>query len=201
MKLGISGIEFIEGDAVSHYPGFEELVTSPRDPDRILVFTPAYRSFLSMMILWIFTVVVVLALNVWSYQWTAAYPRSLISDLPMRWLAVVPMAILLEILRRKYNQVYIFGIDKATQIVGRLWFTYNETVIEYGDVRSINVVQSFWGRIFDFGRVDISTAAQEDSELQLDGVIAPEELAALVDHLRTYSRELDSHTERARTND
>lgn len=200
-KLSVSGIALVEGDAVSHYPSFEELVTDPRDPDHILVLTPAYRSFLSMMIFWIFTVVVVLMINVWSYRLNTAYPGSIVSGLPTRWLAVVPMLVLLEILRRKYNQAYIFGVDKATQIVGRLWFTYNETVIEYGDVRSINVVQSFWGRIFNFGRVDVSTAAQEDSELQLDGVISPEELAALVDHFRTYSRELDSHTERGRTND
>jgi len=201
-KLDISEFSFyLREIAVIHYPRFEELIQNRPDHDRILVLTPAYRSFLSMMMLWILTVVVVLGLNVLTYRWGLAHPYSIVNQFPARWLAIIPLCILLEILRRKYNQAYIFGIDKATQITGLLWFTYNETVIEYGDVRSINVVQSFWGRIFNFGRVDISTAAQEDSELQLDGVISPEELAALVDHFRTYSRELDSHIEGARTND
>ena len=186
---------------MSHYPSFEELVQNPTDPERILALTPAYRSFLSLMIFWIFTVVVVFTLNIWLLQWNRAHPMGLLYNFPARWLALVPLALILEIIRRKYNQAYVFGVDKATQQTGRLWFTYNETVIEYGDVRSINVLQSFWGRILNFGTLEISTAAQEDSELVLEGILNPEELASLVDQLRTYSRELDNHHEGARTND
>lgn len=191
-------LAFFEGLAVSHYPTFEQLVSNPRDPETLLVLTPSYRSFLSLMIIWLFSVLVVLLVSIAVYR----SPYSFINTLPVRWLALIPLALLLEIIRRKYNQAYIFGIDKATQKIGRLWIAYEETVIEYGDVRSINVVQSFWGRVFNFGTVEISTAAQEDSELQLEGMINPEQLAALVDRMRTYSRELDrAGSEGARTND
>ncbi|NMC61844.1 MAG: PH domain-containing protein [SAR324 cluster bacterium] len=186
---------------MQHYPSFEELVKDPKDPEKLLVLTPAYRSFIGIMVFWILTIIVVFGLNIFMYKLSSANPNHPLSALPARSLAIIPFLILLEIIRRKYNQAYVFGIDKAIQKTGLLWFTYNETVIEYGDVRSINVLQNFWGRILNFGTLDISTAAQEDSELSLQGIVEPEELAALVDQLRTHSREIAGHIEKARTND
>ena len=169
------------------YPSFEELVRKPHNPEKLLALSPAYRSFLSLMVLWFITVLLTLLVNLQAYRFSATYG----SLFPVRWLALIPLLVLLEIVRRKYNQMYVLGSDKATHKNGLLSLTYNETVIEYGDVRSINVIQSFWGRVFNYGTVEISTAAQEDSELILPGIIAPEELSELVDNLRTYAREQD----------
>ena len=184
--------------AVSTYPSFETLVKNPQNPDRLLSLTPAYRSFLSLMLIWFVTVFLTLFVNLEAYRFGLSFS----SAFPLRWLALIPLALLLEIVRRKYNQRYDLGSDKASQKNGLLSLTYNETVIEYGDVRTINVIQSFWGRVLNYGTLEIGTAAQEDSELVLTGVISPEELSDLVDRLRTYARDLDLHGhEEIRTND
>jgi hypothetical protein len=52
------------------------------------------------------------------------------------------------------------------------------------------VKQDIWGRIFNYGSVDVSTAAQTENELIIDGVLHPWELAMLIDRIRSRSYRL-----------
>ena len=108
----------------------------------------------------------------------------------LRWLAIVPVGMLLEVLRRFHDDLYVFGLHKVMHYNGRLSLSYNVPSIKYAHIRSVTVNQTMWGRIFDFGDVLIQTAAQDGNELAVEGVRAPEDLAALVEELRNNSRKL-----------
>jgi hypothetical protein len=63
-------------------------------------------------------------------------------------------------------------------------------VVKYCDVRAISVKQDIWGRIFNYGAVDVSTAAQTENELIIEGVVDPWELAMLIDQIRSRSQRI-----------
>ena len=99
---------------------------------------------------------------------------------------------LLEIIRRYNNDLYVFSLDKVTKEQGRLSLSYSVPVVKYLDIRSVTVVQDIWGRIFDFGTVELSTAAREGSELFVEGIRDPEGLASFVEDCRTHQRNRQS---------
>jgi hypothetical protein len=103
------------------------------------------------------------------------------------YLYSVPLVIAFEILRRKYNDIYILSKNRLTHFRGRLSLSYNVPVIRVEDIRAINVVQDFWGRIFNFGDVIIGTSAHIGPEIVVTGIRNPEGLALLIDELRRRS--------------
>ncbi|MCB0352557.1 MAG: PH domain-containing protein [Bdellovibrionales bacterium] len=112
----------------------------------------------------------------------------IIRSLSVHWLLVVPLLFLAETLRVHHDDLYIFEKTKVTHQGGRLSLTYSVPVIYYRDIRSITVRQSLWGRIFDYGIIELSTAAQGETEMFIEGVGTPDELAVLVDELRVLNR-------------
>lgn len=115
-----------------------------------------------------------------------------IKHLSPRLIAIIPLLILLELLRRLHNDLYIFGMHRLTHLRGRLSFSYNVPVIKYADIRAINVMQDFWGRVFNYGDIAIGTAAHDGNELVISGVNAPVELATLLDQLRSQSMSVEA---------
>lgn len=117
---------------------------------------------------------------------------SLLSQNAPRILAIVPLVILLEILRRLHNDLYIFSLHRLTHLRGRFSLSYNVPVVKYADIRAINVIQDFWGRIFNYGDISVGTAAHEGNEIFMSGVKEPEKLAMLLDNLRSYSLRVET---------
>jgi hypothetical protein len=118
--------------------------------------------------------------------------QAVLRVLSPRWLALLPLGILLEIGRRYYDCLYIFSVHQVTKIEGRLSLRYNVPSVKYADVKGVVVHQSFWGRLLDFGAINLGTAAQEGDEMVIDGVLSPYELAEFIDKLRSYNLGVDT---------
>jgi hypothetical protein len=104
-----------------------------------------------------------------------------------RWLGFIPAVFLLEIFRRRHDDLYTFAENRIMHRAGRLSLNYRVPSVQYTDIRSIRVVQSIWGRMLGYGNVELGTAAQEGVELTLEGVLAPQDIADLLDGLRAHA--------------
>lgn len=56
--------------------------------------------------------------------------------------------------------------------------------VRYRDIRNFQVRQSFFNRLFGVGRVQISSAGQDDIEVDVGGVPSPYDLKDLIDAQR-----------------
>lgn len=106
----------------------------------------------------------------------------------VRWLALLPAIVLLEFFRRLYDDLYIFREERVLHHDGRLSLNYIVPSVRYSDIRAITVYQNIWGRLLDYGVVEVGTAAQDGAEVSLIGVRDPKGLARLLDELRNYHR-------------
>lgn len=162
------------------YPSFEEIVA--REGDRELFAT--YRSFNSLLpLILIFLVVAGLSV-ILTVIFSQGLVLSKFLNFSPRWFSLPAVIILLEILRRRYNDKYILGREILSHIGGRIALKYYIHIIKYSDIRAVNVVQSFWGRILNFGTLEVSTAAQGEGDVFFYGVKSPEELAQIIEQFR-----------------
>lgn len=99
-------------------------------------------------------------------------------------LYLIPLGFAIESLRRYHDDLYIFERERIVHKGGRLSLQYSVPSIRYIDIRAITVNQSIYGRIFDYGSVELNTAAEDTSELILSGVRSPIELARVVEDIR-----------------
>ena len=159
------------------YPSIEELI-SGEDNDNLLEFKRAPISLFPLFFWAGVFVVLIISL------------MSLLEQPALRWLAILPVGLLLESLRRFHNDVYTLGLHKLVNYHGKLSLSYSVPTVKYAHIRSIAVNQSVWGRMFSFGDVVIQTAAQDGAEMIVEGVPAPEELAALIEDLRNNSQRM-----------
>ena len=160
-----------------HYPLATELLKT--DQDTLLTLTRSARSLLKMIFFVVVSFIVVAVLM----QIMSRY------DLPVRWLGLLPAGILAETVRRYYDNVWVIGRDRVTHYRGRLSLSYAVPTVRYTDMRAINVDQDIWGRILDYGNVELGTAGTDGFELVLIGVRSPTRLAEMLDELRTASIE------------
>ncbi|GEM_PF-1018870 len=172
------------------YPAFEEITS--RQGDKELLAT--YRSFNSLLPL----IALFLILATFSFSLTAFFSGgaggSVLQFLNFspRWFALPPALVLLEIIRRRFNDKYILGREILQHIGGRIALRYYIHIIKYSDIRAVNVVQSFWGRMLNFGTLEVSTAAQGEGDVFFYGVRSPEELAQLIEQFRAENQKRHS---------
>ena len=171
------------------YPDFDSLSEVPTK-SRLLEVRRSFRSILSLILVCAASVVIVYLIIYYAHVSGFYKNLPLLRHFSPRYLGVIPLLFLLEIVRRRHDDLYIFGLHRLTHLKGRFSLSYNIPVIKYSDIRAINVSQDFMGRIFDYGSVSIGTAAHEGNELLVAGVRAPEELAKLIDDLRSNSLRL-----------
>lgn len=172
------------------YPSLEALeqrLATSTDPVLFKVPRPL-RSILSHLF-WLFvTTAIVIGIDL-------LFPNFQPPDLPiirhfsLRWLALIPIVVLAETIRQQQNALYVLERHRIIQYAGRLGFNYKVPIARYVDIRCINVRQDIFSRILNYGDVLIGTASEGGNELKLEGVIAPRELAALIDGLRSKSSE------------
>lgn len=167
------------------YPTLEELLKAP-DPERALQVTRAVRSIISGIALFLLSAIAVYAINVLFYDWQPPQDIPFIRHLSPRWLAVIPAVIVLELVRRYHDDLYVFGVDRVQHYNGRLSLAYSVPALRYSHIRAITVYQDILGRIFDYGRITIGTAGHDGSEICMAGIRNPRVLAQLIYDLKLY---------------
>jgi len=130
---------------------------------------------------------VVLVLNVFFYKSSPA-DIPIIRYLSVRWLALIPLLVGLELIRRYNDDMWVFSGDSITHYRGRYSLAYQLPSIRYAHIRAITVRQGLVGRICNYGSIDLGTAGKEGNEITLIGIVAPRKLAQLLEDLRDYSR-------------
>ncbi len=118
--------------------------------------------------------------------WRSKIPY--IGQFSFRWFAIIPMGILLELVRCYNNDLYVLERERIVHHAGLLSWTYHVPSIRYYDIRAVQVNQAIIGRIFNFGDVELSTAAQEHSELVITGIHNPREFCRLIEDMRSWHR-------------
>ena len=87
------------------------------------------------------------------------------------WLIIPIILIIIDILKTNVEKVEFFD-KKVTERKGLI--SKNETETTFKGVVSVNVQQSFWGRIFNFGDVYVDLVGKNN--LHLEKIAKPYEL-------------------------
>lgn len=174
----------LELSSMAQYPDVTELVSKQGEKILLSVYR-SYLSILSDMALFVVALAIVVALN-------AAFIS--VTD-KLRWLAILPILLLLNIFRTYFNQVSHFELHRITSYTGRLALSYGMPTVKFIDIRALNVQQDILGRIFDYGDVRLGTAGVNGWEIDMHGVRAPRELARLVNDMRNWNFDHRSHEE------
>ena len=87
------------------------------------------------------------------------------------WLIIPIILIIIDILKTNVEKVEFFD-KKVTERNGLI--SKNETETTFKGVVSVNVQQSFWGRIFNFGEVYVDLVGKNN--LHLEKIAKPYEL-------------------------
>ena len=187
---------------MSYYPSIDEILRryeQAKDRDLVIIETKrSWRSILSNMLLFFLATLGVVGLNI-------AFPGANLLGyftseyrISLRWLALIPLGCFLEVIRKYHDDLYKFSAHNLTHYEGRLSLNYSVPNIRYNDIRAIVVTQDIWGRLLDYGDVEADTAAKDKSEVHINGVRAPQELAEILEVLRTHSRK-DTNEESSET--
>ena len=168
------------------YPNLQELIKS-NDKNSLLEVRRSVRSSMSAVMLFLFSAIAAYSLIYYLRDWSPPQDIPLVKYISVRWLVLIPAITLIELVRRYHNDLYVFSLHKLTHKRGRLAMSYAVPVIKYAHIRSVEVDQDIWGRILDYGNILVSTAAQEEVEMLIEGVRSPVELATLIEDFRTFS--------------
>ena len=172
---------------MSAYPTYESLLRSA-NPKEVLHVKRSISSILSLCAGVFISILVVLAINLFFggvLELSAFSPNY--PDISLRWLGIVPALLLLNVLRAYHNDLYVFGLHGVTQYQGRLSLNKRVPYVKYSDILSLKVRQDPWGRVLNYGDIDLDTAADAGVEMVVAGVSNPDELSRLVEQLRLNS--------------
>lgn len=162
---------------MASYPDYESLKNNP-DKEKLLEVKRSIRSIFPLIFWFIVSASGVL------YLMDFLDGEADMGWFSPRWLAVIPALFLIEIARRRYDDLYTFSDQRVQQFHGRLSLKLLVPTIKYIDIRSIEIHQSIWGRILNYGDISLGTAAQAEVELELLGVVSPIELSQIIERLR-----------------
>jgi hypothetical protein len=169
------------------YPSLQELYDKA-EGEELLVLRRSPRSILGFIISALFSFIVV-CLIVYNFGGLRLpIDLALFRFLGPHVLFIVPIGIGLEALRRFHNDLWIIERTRIIHKGGRIALNYSVPVIKFGDVRGKQVAQTVFGRIFDYGDIELGTAAHDDTELKIQGIRAPTKLVKLLDELTRDAR-------------
>ena len=176
---------------MSYYPTFDELIGGT-DSTRLLEVRRSFRSVISSIALFVFCAAAVYVLNYFFADARIHTTIPVIRSLSTRWLAIIPALVLLEIFRKYHDDLYVFAAHRITHYEGRLSLYSTLPSLKYVDILSITVRQDIWGRLLDYGNIELDSAGTSEVELTISGVRRPAELALIADQFRVYSTALGS---------
>ena len=142
-------------------------------PMRVLRLRRSLLSFLPSIVVTVLAALVVAGLEVLATQSELAPEILTRSSWMVRVLAVVPGAMLLSLLWRYFNEIYVFKPHVICHHQGMLSLAYSMPVIDYRDIREVVISQGLLGRLMDYGDIFIGTAATNDLEMRLRDVPDP----------------------------
>jgi len=147
-----------------------------------------WRSELGRMILF-------LVLSVGTVILSIRFPSSIISGplfdiagysihlrLPVLW--VLPFITLSLSFLKIFDVRYLLDDIGVEATEGILRWRKRVTRLNFTDIRSLETDQSLLGRFFDFGNLEIGTAASGDVEITLSGIGSPKSLQRLIQEQR-----------------
>jgi hypothetical protein len=169
------------------YPTFEEATNRAEDDSFILRVYPTLYARFSLAVIFVLatTATVLIAFKVCGGGSSSTCHPNII-----RGIGLIPIGFLLSLLHFRFDNAYLFDDTNIYREEGRVSFCFKNPSIRYADVKGITVYQTFWGRVFNFGSIELGTAANEGNELIIKNVRAPQELAALIEafqQLNIYS--------------
>ena len=69
----------------------------------------------------------------------------------------------------------------------RGWLSRSITEVWHRDVRNVQLDQTFFQRMFDTGRIGISSAAQSGIEIDVSGLQGPDKIKSIIDRYRAQA--------------
>ena len=97
-------------------------------------------------------------------------------------LVVVGIPILLVwYLRARSTELTITNLRTRLH---RGWFSRSITEVWHRDVRNVQLDQTFGQRLFNTGRIGVSSAAQSGVEIDVSGMLAPDKIKDIIDSYR-----------------
>lgn len=173
------------------YPALEQILSNAGeqiDKNTILFETRrSFRSIMSNALLFIITLIAVIAITTYLPSGNLLGFITQKFHLSTRWLGVIPAILLAEMVRKYHDDLYSFKLHNVTHYDGRLSLSYSVPNIRYVDIRAMVVDQDIWGRILDYGNIQLDVAAQEGGEVLFVGIRDPESLIDLIESLRQNS--------------
>lgn len=160
------------------YSSVEEAINPPEDRPFILRTYPTLFARFSLTVIFIFATIGTVLI---AYRACGVAESSSCHPNVIRWIGLIPIGFLLSLLHFRFDNAYVFDDTNIYREEGRVSFCFKNPSIRYADVKGITVYQSFWGRVFNFGSIELGTAANEGNELIIKNVRAPHELAALIE--------------------
>ncbi len=70
----------------------------------------------------------------------------------------------------------------------RGWLSRSITEVWHRDVRNVQLSQSFFQRLFDTGRIGVSSAGQDGIEIDVSGLRNPDAIKGIIDEHRAISK-------------
>lgn len=174
---------------MKHYPDAQQLLASKNGNKELFDAKRSLLSILSIIFLCLSTTVAIFLLDLIAHY----FHFNILNYFSIKWLYIIPSVIGLEILRRQYDQLYVFTRDTITEHKGRLSMSMVVPSIRFEDIRSISVEQDIVGRIFQYGNIKIDTASTSTDELEITGIRYPRELALLIEDLQIESLKRRKH--------
>lgn len=98
---------------------------------------------------------------------------------------ILRLILLLELVRRYFNDVYKLDLNKMIQHSGMISLNYRISSIKYQDIREVKIEQTLSGRLLGYGDICIGTASSSQYEVILKSVFRPKILAEWVNQART----------------
>jgi hypothetical protein len=173
------------------YPDLATLLESGPQSGELLRVHRSWRAEISNMLLFACSVIAVVMLNIYFRDFKAPEGSPLSGILSTRWLSIIPAMLLIEMVRKFHDDLYVFELHRIACYEGRLSLTYQVPNLRYSDIKAIVLNQGFIGRVFDYGDIELSSAATSSTELSLCGVRSPRKLAKLIEELRLHSQVME----------
>lgn len=173
------------------YPSLDHLLEQAQQPiEKSTILFETRRSFRSIMsntIVFLISVLIIIGFTLYSPSGNLIGVFTQKFHLSNRWLGLIPAILLIEIFRKYHDDLYSFKLHNVTHFDGRLSLNYSVPNIRYVDIRAMVVDQDIWGRILDYGNIQLDVAAQEGGEVLFVGIRSPESLIDLIEALRQNS--------------
>jgi hypothetical protein len=99
------------------------------------------------------------------------------------------MILFLEMTRRHFDELLIFGRNRVIHLKGRLSLRLTKVSLSYRDIAEVRVEQNIWGRLFGFGTLQFATPATDSREIVFSFLPFPQSISRQAELLIGESRQ------------